>query len=84
MATIAVLAGCAAKQEKPPTTTQLQGSIEQFERAGFKCREAAARPMPMGHTVVCSKSEGSGVTLQADNEGKLTAVRTFGPPAAKP
>jgi hypothetical protein len=90
-----LLAGCVATQEEPPSKaaeayvkqlnqklapgTKLQEAIATVETDGFKCREAAASPMPMGHTVVCAHTtpQAWGVVLLADNDTKLTAVRPF-------
>jgi hypothetical protein len=98
---ILALAGCVATQEEPPSKqaeayvgqlakklpagTPLKDAIAQLEADGFQCREAAARPMNMGHTVVCSQAaqQAWGVALLADNDGKLTAVRSFERTAAK-
>ena len=89
------LAGCVATQEEPPSKqaeayvgqlvkkvppgTPLKDAIAQLEADGFQCREAAARPMAMGHTIVCGQAtqQAWGVTLLADNDGRLTAVRSF-------
>ena len=96
-----LLAACVATQEEPPSKqaetyvkqlgqklppgTPLQAAIEHLGRDGFKCREAAARPMPMGHTVVCfhGTPQAWGVTLQTDSQAKLTAVHPFEASAAK-
>jgi hypothetical protein len=96
-----LLAGCVATQEEPPAKqaeayigqlgkklppgAPLAAAIAAVEADGFQCREAAARPMAMGHTVVCgqAKQQAWGVALLADNDGKLTAVRSFERPAAK-
>jgi len=98
---ILALAGCVATQEEPPskqaqayvgqlanklpTGTLLKAAIAQVEADGFKCREAAARPMNMGHTIVCGQAtqQAWGVALLADNDGRLTAVRSFERTAAK-
>ena len=98
---IAALAGCVATQEelpskqaeayvgqlgkKLPPGTPLKAAIAQVEADGFQCREAAARPMNMGHTIVCGQAaqQAWGVALLADNDGRLTAVRSFERTAAK-
>jgi len=92
---ILALAGCVATQEEPPAKqaeayiaqlgkklpagTPLKAAIAQLAADGFACREAAARPMAMGHTLVCGHAaqQAWGVTLLADNDGRLTAVRAF-------
>jgi len=99
--TMLLLAACVATQEEPsskqaeayvgqlgkrlPPGTLLTAAIAAVEADGFKCREAAARPMAMGHTVVCGQAtqQAWGVALHADNDGKLTAVRSFERTAAK-
>jgi hypothetical protein len=98
---ILLLAGCVAKQEESaskqaeayigqlgkriPPGTPIKAAIAQLEADGFSCREAAARPMAMGHTLVCGQStqQAWGVALLADNDGRLTAVRSFERTAAQ-
>jgi hypothetical protein len=92
---LALLAACVATQEEPPSKqaeayvkqlgqklrpgTPMQAAIAEVENQGFKCREAAARPMPMGHTVICAHAtpQAWGVVLVGDNDAKLTAVRSY-------
>src|SRR5215831_6331232 len=68
----ALLAGCVATQEEPPSRqaaayvaqlgkklpsgTSLAAAIAQVEADGFKCREAGPWPMPMGHDIVCGRA----------------------------
>ena len=96
-----LLAGCVATQEEPPAKqaeayigqlgkklppgAPLAAAIAAVEADGFQCREAAARPMAMGHTVVCGQAtqQAWGVALHTDNDGKLTAVTSFERTAAK-
>jgi hypothetical protein len=65
--------------EKLRLGTPMQAAIAEVESQGFKCREAAARPMPMGHTIVCAHATPQpwGLVLSSDNEAKLTAVRSY-------
>ena len=91
----ALLAGCVAPQEEPASKQaeaylkqlgqtvkpgmRLQAAIAEVESQGFKCYEPPARPMPMGHTIVCNHGtqKAWGLVLQGDNEAKLTAVRSY-------
>jgi len=67
---------------KLPPGTSLESAIGQLQVDGFKCREAAAKPMAMGHTVLCSRPapQSWGVVLLTDNAPRVTSIRAFEAP----